>query len=303
MSEEIKNLKPKRFEDRPTQYFDSVIKRDSDKSPKRIEETPKLEDKNISQNVVKESPAILQSKAPLDVAKVSQVTPEITQEQAQNASKIPKEKAQTDVSSDYDIDLSDVGLSTIAEKVSANSGDSAFTTLSLKAVPKEKKSIDTPLGVYILAFCYLVIFGMGFLNSSVISRYYAGLMLVNLILALSLLLRLNIIRKLVISVSVITFGITVFSMFMVTNMMNDVKNLKNKYESITKSVSSENLDSKQKQLDDLNFKIEDAKKITGKVNGLTYTKLSLTLIGNIGAVVYLTRPRVKLAFTERKAKK
>ncbi len=303
MSENKDNTKYSRDTNRPNQYLNGSTKRITISESYNLSDDKGQKTTIIPKNITKEETAVSQPEELLEKSTSNLEVSETLENTQELKSTKPQVESKTDVSSDYGIDISNIEISTIAEKVSANSGDSAFTTASLKAVPKEKKTIDTPLGIYILAGCYLVIFGMGFLNSSVISKYYAGLMLVNLILAISLLLRKNIIRKLVIVVSVITFGLSIFSMFMVTSMMNDVNNLKNQYENTIKSIDTESQDAKQKQLEILNLKIENKKMQTGKVNGLTYAKLTLTLVGNIGTVIYLTRPRVKLAFTEKKIEK
>lgn len=213
---------------------------------------------------------------------------------------IPQPNHRQTVKSDYNIDASNVDLNTIANGVKASSTDSVFTTTQLSAVPKDTKTIDTPLGIFILSGYYLIIFGISFLDSSVISWVYAGIMLLNLGLVLSLFFRVNVLRRLTIAVSIITLTISLVSMFMVTNLMKNVKNLRKNYQDTISRVDAEtSSDTMQLQLETINQKITEAETQTGRVNGLTYAKLSLILLGNVGAVAYLTRPRVKLAFVKQ----
>ena len=206
-----------------------------------------------------------------------------------------------EVKSDYGIDASEVTISTISDRIKANSSDASFTTATLGAAPKDKKTINTPFGVFLLTGFCTIIYGLGIIDSFLKSWLYAVVLLVNLLLILCLLFRNNAIRKLTIVVSIITLAFTIFSMFMVTQMMNDVRNIKNNYQNTINSVEVDGSDTQKKEkLDALNLKIAKAEKQTGKVNGLTYAKLSFTMLGNIIAVVYLSLPRVKLAFVKQK---
>lgn len=206
-----------------------------------------------------------------------------------------------EVKSDYGIDASEVTISTISDRIKANSSDASFTTATLGAAPKDKKTINTPFGVFVLTGFCTIIFGLGIIDSFSKSWIYAGVLLANLLLVLCLLFRNNTIRKLTIVVSIITLAFTIFSLFMVTQMMKDVRNLKNNYQNTIKSVEVDSSDAQKKEkLDTLNLKIAEAEKQTGKVNGLTYAKLSFTMFGNIIVVIYLSLPRVKLAFVKQK---
>lgn len=163
----------------------------------------------------------------------------------------------------------------------------------------QQQKVRLPIGIYIIAGYNLVGFAIGFFDSSQNSEIYTIVMFADLLLAIGLLLRLEVARKIILWLECITLVLTIASLFLLVGLQLRIQTLKTNYDTAISRIDQSKLTPTQKQqLDDIQTAIAVKQKQAGKAITFTYFKLGATAVGTIVVLVYLTRPKVKEVFHE-----
>jgi hypothetical protein len=154
-----------------------------------------------------------------------------------------------------------------------------------------------PIGVFIVAFINLIGFVVGFFDSSQNSAILTIIMLLNLLLAIGLLMRLEIARAIMFWLEAVTLLISIVCFVLLFNLQHKMNNVRNDYNAAMSKIDQSQLTTVQKQqLDDLKSSISDLEKQAGKAVEFTYIKLGATTLFSAGIMVYLSRPKIKESF-------
>jgi hypothetical protein len=226
--------------------------------------------------------------------KVIQPTPELIQElQAQQQSAPPVQPTsipQPVASSVYPEPTSFQNTTTTAP-TDTNVG------LTGSQIKQEKKPMS--IGVYIIAGLNLLGFVIGFFDTSQNSGIYTIAMLLDLLLAIGLLLRLEVARKFIMWLSGLILVLTAVSLIMLVGLQQRISQLKTNYETAISRIDQSRLTPTQKQqLDAVQAAIAVKEKQAGKAIAFTYVKLGVTGVEMLGVMIYLSRPKVKEVFHE-----
>lgn len=173
--------------------------------------------------------------------------------------------------------------------------NSAPSSGSQEQVQKNK----LPLGVYIIAGYLIFFLAIGLLIDNSGNTIYRALMFFNLFLAVGLILRIEIIRKIMVGISVFTVVASGISLFALAGSASLLQQQKGDYEAAVSRIDQTKLSPAQKQkLDDMNASITLQEKEMRRISSYSYIQQGVTLIAPIVIIVYLTRPRVKEVFQE-----
>jgi hypothetical protein len=165
--------------------------------------------------------------------------------------------------------------------------------------PEAQKKL--PWGVYAIVAFTLVSFILSFFDNSQASLLYTIAMLLNLLLAIGLLLRMEAARKLLLWLSGITLALAIASTVGLYMVQKRIHDLKSQYDTIVSRIDRNRMTTVQKeQLDKLTADLTEKEKQAGKAISFTYTKLGVTAVETVAVVIYLTRPKVKEFFHELK---
>lgn len=160
---------------------------------------------------------------------------------------------------------------------------------------QEKKKL--PVGVYIIAGFNLLGFVGGFFDTSQASQLYTFAMLLNLLLGIGLLVRVEAARKTMVILSGLILVLSVASVVMLAALQSRLTHVKTDYESAISRIDQNRLSTDQKQkLATLNQTLESQQKKVGKIITYTYIKLGVTAVETVIVMVYLTRPSIKEVF-------
>ncbi len=159
-----------------------------------------------------------------------------------------------------------------------------------------------PVGVYVIAGFNFVGFVISFYDSSQSSGIYTVAMLFDLLLAIGLVLRLDIARKLIVGLSALILILTAVSLLQLAGFQHRLQQAKTNYDNAVSKIDPTSLTpTQQDQLQSLRDAISAQEKKAGKAIAFTYIKLGLTAAETIVVMVYLARPKVKAAFHELEA--
>lgn len=154
-----------------------------------------------------------------------------------------------------------------------------------------------PIGIYVIAGFSLVGLVVSFFDTSQNSGIYSIIMLVDLLLTIGLLFRLEIVRKIILWLYGITLVLSVVSIVMLSALQQRLGELKSNYETAVARIDQNRLSSSQKQqLESMNKLIAEKEKQAGKAISFTYIKLGATATGALVIMIYLTRPKVRSVF-------
>jgi hypothetical protein len=185
-----------------------------------------------------------------------------------------------------------------ATQTTANT-PSDYAPIGLTGSQIQQQKVRLPIGIYIIAGYNLVGFAIGFFDSSQNSGIYTIVMLIDLMLAIGLLLRLEVARKIILWLEGITLVLTIASLFLLVGLQQRIQTLKTNYDAAISRIDQSKLTPTQKQqLDDIQAAIAVKQKQAGKAITFTYFKLGATAVGTIVVIIYLTRPKVKEVFHE-----
>jgi len=173
------------------------------------------------------------------------------------------------------------------------------THIGLTGSQMQKEKKPMPIGVYIIAGLNLIGFVIGFFDTSQNSGVYTIAMLLDLMLAIGLLLRLEVARKLIMWLSGLILALTVVSLIMLVGLQQRISQLKTNYDTAISRIDQSKLTPTQKQqLDEIQAAIAVKEKQAGKAISFTYIKLGVTGVEMLGVMIYLSRPKVKEVFHE-----
>jgi len=171
-------------------------------------------------------------------------------------------------------------------------------------IPEEK--IRLPKGVYIIAAFDVVGCVAGAINSTqtnvVYGAIYTVLMVLDLLVAVGLIFRLELARKATIWLSGLILILTVANLLLLIVARQNLQNAKTKYDAAVSRLDKSTLTMTQKQqLATLQTTVDSEVKQAGKAFTFTYTKLGVTALESIAVIVYLTRPKVSAVFRDLEA--
>jgi hypothetical protein len=178
---------------------------------------------------------------------------------------------------------------------STPTGQVFLTGSQLQPEPQKK----LPWGVYAIVAFALLSFILSFFDTSQASLLYTIAMLLNLLLAVGLLLRMETARKCLLWLSGITLVLAIASTVGLYMVQKRIHDLKSQYDTIVSRIDRNRMTTVQKkQLDALTADLGEKEKQAGKAIALTYVKLGVTAVETVAVIVYLTRPKVKDFFHE-----
>lgn len=171
--------------------------------------------------------------------------------------------------------------------------DSVGLTYSQMEPVKQKVSI----GVFVVtALSFLGVIA-SFFDTSQNSGIYSLIMVANLVMAVGLLFRLEVARKIIVWLQIIVTTFSILAIFLLLGLQQRIQTLKSNYNTAVNKINQAQLSAPQKQqIEDMQKLIDEKEKQVGKAITFTYIKLGLTVVESIVVVVYLTRPRVKDVF-------
>ncbi|MEI7674192.1 MAG: hypothetical protein WCI60_00435 [bacterium] len=181
----------------------------------------------------------------------------------------------------------------------STSSTSDYAPIGLTGSQMHKQKVKVPIGIYLIAGYTLIGVVIGFIDTSQNSTFYTIVMIIDLFLAIGLLMKLEIARKIILWLEAITLILIVGSFFLLIGLQQRSNTLKIKTNTVISNLDQNKLTSKQKQnLVKLQSSLAEADKLAEKTLTLAYFKLGATAVGTIVIIVYLTRPKVKDAFHE-----
>jgi len=171
-------------------------------------------------------------------------------------------------------------------------------------IPEEK--IRLPKGVYFIAAFDVVGCIAGFLNTyqtnAIYGAIYTCVMVLNLLVGVGLLFRLELARKITIWLSGLVLILTVANVLLVVVAQQSLQYDKAKYDTAVGRLDKNTLTTTQKQqLAAMQSAVNADVKQAGKAFTFTYTKLGVTALESIIVIVYLTRPKVAGVFRDLEA--
>ncbi|MEI7838264.1 MAG: hypothetical protein WCI37_00590 [bacterium] len=160
-----------------------------------------------------------------------------------------------------------------------------------------KQKVRVPIGIYIIGGYTLIGFVIGLFDTTQNSIIYSIIMLLDLMLAIGLLLRLEIARKILLWLEGLTLAITILSFFTLFGLQQRLQTVTtNTNNSINRA---EKINSIQNdKLEKIKLALAEERKKADQAIKLTYYKLGGTAAGTIVIIIYLMRPKVKEAFHE-----
>lgn len=180
----------------------------------------------------------------------------------------------------------------------AEGGGQTFLTGS--QLPVERPKI--PLGVYVIAGLNIVSLVAIFLDDYHAGTWYTITMLLNLVFAVGLLLRQDMIRKLYIALCVLSVGVVVLAFIGIANTRDKLQALRANYDATVSSMDTTNLSPEQTaQMKILPQLMEEIQKKNDKLFMTAYIRLGAEAVVAVVCIVYLTRPKVRAAFTSTQA--
>lgn len=181
-----------------------------------------------------------------------------------------------------------------------SSPNDTYVGLTGSQIKKEKKPL--PIGVYIIAGFILIGFVISFFDTSQNSGIYIIVMFADLLLAIGLLIRLQVARKIIIWLQALALVLSVASLFLLIGTQQRLNTLKTNYETAINRIDQSKLTPTQKQqLDNIQNAIVIKEKQTGKTITFSYFKLGATSVASLVVIIYLTRPKVKEVFHDLEA--
>ncbi|MDB5184260.1 MAG: hypothetical protein JWN38_68 [Candidatus Saccharibacteria bacterium] len=168
-----------------------------------------------------------------------------------------------------------------------------YITGSQLAIPKE----STPKGIYVIAAFYLLSVVLSFAASSG-SAYYSIDLVLDLLLALGLLAKIELARIVAIVFTLLTVVISALALVGFVTVQNRYHTLNDKANaSITSLENNRQLTyTQQQQLESYKATAAAQKKSLDKAYGLIYAQYVLAILGSAGVAFYLTRPGVRQVF-------
>lgn len=154
-----------------------------------------------------------------------------------------------------------------------------------------------PVGVYIVAAYNVAGLVAGFFDDSQANLLYTLTMLLNVLISIGLLMRLDIARKIMLWLTGITLAITVVSLVLLAGVQQRTNQQTANYETAVSKIDQTKATTAQKrQLAEMNALMDESAKKAGSAIYYTYLILGVTTAGSIAVIWYLTRPNVRRAF-------
>ena len=106
-------------------------------------------------------------------------------------------------------------------------------------------------------------------------------------------------RKIVIFLHVITIVLSIYSIITTFALQQRINNLENSVDTILAEQKQSSLTPKQqREIDEYTSQLNDYEDRVGVAIAITYIYLFGTIVGGVIIIVYLTRPKVQLAFRD-----
>lgn len=163
------------------------------------------------------------------------------------------------------------------------------------------EQVKKPLhwGIYVIVGLNLIGFLLSFFSSSQSNIIYTIAAFIDLAVAIGLLLRLEIARKIMVvlgGIVIVLYAIIIILLVVLQHRVNQLdKNANNALNSINQQQLTPQL---QVELAEQKTTISNDQKELGKALGLTYIKFGATIIESAVVIIYLTRPKIKEQFVE-----
>lgn len=159
-----------------------------------------------------------------------------------------------------------------------------------------------PIGIYVIAGLSLVSFAISFLDDSKNSGIYTIAMLFYLFLAIGLLLRLEVVRKITMWLSGLIIILSISIMVILFVLQQRLAVLKTNYNNAVSHIDQDKLTVSQKeQLATLQSSMKIQEEQLGHTLLLANIKQSFACVEMLVVIIYLNRPKVKEVFKNQEA--
>jgi len=184
-----------------------------------------------------------------------------------------------------------------ADAAPANDNDSPYPTMNLTGsqIAQEKKPLHW--GIYVIAAYNIIGFALSFFSSSQSGTFYIIVMLIDLLVGIGLLFRLELARKVMVWLAGILFVLSAISLILLVGLQQRIAQSKTNYNNAISHINQQQLTpEQQKQLATTQTTISNQQKQAGKAVGLTYFTEGASFVEGLAVMIYLTRPKIKDVF-------
>jgi hypothetical protein len=155
-----------------------------------------------------------------------------------------------------------------------------------------------PLGVYLIAAWTIIGFAANFFNPSKSSIVLTAIMLLNLLLGIGLLFRINLARKIILWVFGISAILTVIAIVTTIGLQNRLQTSINNYDAQVSTLDHQGITATQRrQLNANQAQLVATQHKVDLIMLFAYADYGLTFVVDIVAITYLMTPRVVGAFS------
>jgi hypothetical protein len=160
-----------------------------------------------------------------------------------------------------------------------------------------EQNAPMPKRVYVIAALCLLSFLLGLFDSSQNSVFYIVIMLINLLVAVGLLVRLELARVAMIGLMGMTLLLCGYSFINLYRLQNYINSVRREVAAVSSKADKLNpTEVQQIQITALQNALDEKTKQLGRSIDYAYIKLSLTVLESGGIIYYLLRPKVKESF-------
>jgi hypothetical protein len=154
-----------------------------------------------------------------------------------------------------------------------------------------------PIGLYVIAGLQLIGFGLSFFNTGETGIIVSVAMLLQLMLAIGLLLRIQAARKAMLAFSVVLIALSIVGGLTLFGLQQRIHKTTANYTSTLQKLGDKTITpSQQKDIDALRATISNAQKQAGNAITVTYAGFGFIAAENLLVVAYLVRPMVRDIF-------
>jgi uncharacterized protein YlxP (DUF503 family) len=166
-------------------------------------------------------------------------------------------------------------------------------------VAKTHAKQKMPVGVYIIAGWVLLGFVVSFFDTAEDSLFLTVGLFINLLLGLGLLFGLEVARKGIIWMFGLIIALSVVIITLLIGLQGSITAAQNNYTVAVSKINQQELTpEQQQQLAMIKSRIATERHKAGHALAITFTEYAVEIVGSIGGIVYLTRPKLKDAFHE-----
>jgi hypothetical protein len=176
---------------------------------------------------------------------------------------------------------------------------SPLPTQYLTGSQLELEKTKLPIGIYVIQAWGVIGLVLDLFDTSQTSTYYMIAFVLDILLCVGLLFRLEVARKLLVWTLGATAILSVISFLLLSGIQQRLQTEKADFQYVVSKInqSEETLQQRQ-EIASLQAQVNNEDKKAGKSIDLSYFKFGATLVVDITIIVYLTRPSVKGVFRE-----